>query len=111
MPLIEICVAIGIVLIAYGFLTDDDGRRTAALAAGIALSSVAGLEVALREHLAGFRSHSSLLAGAPALALGVGAAFVLPYAVAVAISVVAFPIFFVALRRLFRRKAGVAFRA
>lgn len=111
MPLVEICVLVGIVLIAIGFLSGDDGRRTTALIAGMALASVAGLEVAMREHLTGYRSHSSLLAGALALALGVGVALAGAYVAGVVTAVIAFPLAFVGMRRLFRRKAGVPFRA
>lgn len=109
-PLVELCVLLGIVLIAIGFFGDGDRSRTA-LAAGIALSSVAGLEVALREHLAGFRSHSLLLAGAAALALGVPLAFLTTYVAGVVVTLVTFPVVVVALRRRFRAKTGVAFRA
>jgi hypothetical protein len=109
-PLVELCVALGIVLIAVGFFGEGARSRTA-LAAGIALSSVAGLEVALREHLAGFRSHSLLLAGAAALGLGVPLAFLTTYVAGVVVCVVAFPVAVLLLRRRFRAKAGVAFRA
>ena len=33
------------------------------IAAGVALASLAGLELSIREHLAGYRSHSTVLAG------------------------------------------------
>ena len=35
------------------------------LAAAAALGSLAGLEISLREHLAGYRSHTTVLAAAP----------------------------------------------
>jgi hypothetical protein len=109
-PLVELCVLVGIVLIAIGFFGDGERSRTA-LAAGIALASVAGLETAMREHFAGFRSHSTLLAGFCALALGVPVALLTAYVAGVVVTLVTFPAAFVALRRRFRSKTGVPFRA
>ena len=45
-------------------------RAARTLAALSVLGSLAGLEVSIREHFAGFRSHSSVLAGAVAVAGG-----------------------------------------
>ena len=39
-------------------------RGTLMIAAGLILGTLAGLELSIREHFAGYRSHSSLLAGA-----------------------------------------------
>lgn len=36
--------------------------------AGLVIGSLAGLELAVREHFAGYRSHTLLLAGVPAVA-------------------------------------------
>ena len=66
-PLVEICVLIALVLIV--------ARGRVATARAAACSSPAGsrwprspaLELAVREHFAGFRSHSALLAGAVAV--------------------------------------------
>ena len=60
-PLSELVVLVGIVLIAWGFLSGGDGA--ARVAAGLLIASLGGGELALREHLAGYRSHSTLLAG------------------------------------------------
>ena len=37
------------------------------MALGLTLASLAGLDTAAREHFGGFRSHSTLLAGVPAV--------------------------------------------
>src|SRR5215217_6949484 len=63
-PLSELVILLGIVLMAWGFLSGSDGR--ARVAAGLAIASLGGGELALREHLAGYRSHSTLLAGVAA---------------------------------------------
>ena len=43
-----------------------DGQGDVRFIAGLALASLGGLELAVREHLAGYRSHSSLIAGVAA---------------------------------------------
>jgi hypothetical protein len=63
-PLSELVVLLGIVLMAWGFLSGSEGR--ARVAAGLVIASLGGGELALREHLAGYRSHSTLLAGVAA---------------------------------------------
>src|SRR2546423_6777993 len=65
-PLTELVVLLSMALIVGGVLTDG-GRRGVLLGCGFALVSLAGVELALREHFAGYRSHSTLLAGASAI--------------------------------------------
>ena len=65
-PLVELCVLVGIVVIVIG-LTSDGERRLTLLMAGVALASFAGLEVTVREHFAGYKSHSTLLGGLSAV--------------------------------------------
>jgi hypothetical protein len=112
-PLVEICVLAGIVLIVAGLLSD--GRRSALLlACGVALAALAGLELSVREHFAGFRSHSTLLAGAAAVATAIPLFLLtgLPQAALVAIAVAVFAAAFTALRAAFRaRSGGIGFRA
>lgn len=111
-PLVELCVLIAIVLIVLGFVTDGP-RRGAFLAGGIALASLAGLELAIREHFAGFRSHTALLAGAGAVVVVVPLYFLtgLPQVVLLAVGVVVYSLGFVALRRAFQAKTGgIGFR-
>jgi hypothetical protein len=111
-PLVELCVLIAIVLIVLGFVSDGP-RRGALLACGIALASLAGLEIAIREHVAGFRSHSALLAGAAAVIVVVPLFFLtgLPQIVLLAAGVLVYTLAFFALRRAFQAKAGgIGFR-
>jgi hypothetical protein len=111
-PLVELCVLVGLVLIAVGVLGHGD-RRAAALACGIALASLAGLELAVREHAAGYRSHSALLAGAAAVAVDVPLFFLgVPQIALLAIGALVFASAFLALRRAFQARAGgIGFRA
>lgn len=111
-PLVELCVLVAIVLIVLGFVSDGP-RRTAFLACGIALASLAGLELAIREHFAGFRSHTALLAGAAAVVVVVPLYFLtgLPQVVLLAVGVVVYSLGFVTLRRAFQAKTGgIGFR-
>ena len=74
-PLTEIVVFVGLVLLIAGFFVAPP-RGPIMIGAGLVLSSLAGLELALREHLAGYRSHTLILAGIGAVVtLAVGWTF------------------------------------
>src|SRR5919198_6617986 len=71
-PLVEIVILIALVLLIVGFFIGDV-RGGIMIGAGVALGSLAALELTLREHFAGYRSHTSVLAGFVAvIVLGVG---------------------------------------
>ena len=112
-PLTELVVLLSMALIVGGVLTDG-GRRGALLGCGFALVSLAGLELALREHFAGYRSHSTLLAAASAIALD-APLFLwtdLPQVVLLALGLGVFVLVLTRLRRAFRaRSGGIGFRA
>lgn len=103
-PLAELTVLAGIVMLAVGLAT---GSLTA-LAVGVVLGALGGLEVSVREHLAGYRSHSTLLAGMVFVVVTGGLFYVagLILAVSLAVGAVAFGATFLALRRAFRRASG-----
>jgi hypothetical protein len=106
-PLTELCALAGIVLIVLGFLTIEERRGGVLLACGLALGSLAGLDTVAREHFTGHRSHTSVLAGLPAIALGVAVSFAGAPPAAAAVAAVALLAAAVALlRRAFRRAAG-----
>ena len=72
------------------------------------LAGLGGMEVAVREHLAGYRSHTTLLAGT-VFVLVVGVLFYLAgqiLAICLAVGAVAFVATFLALRRAFQRASG-----
>src|SRR5215211_3328862 len=58
-PLSELIILAGIAVLVWGMVTGGGER----VAGGLVLASLGGGELALREHLGGFRSHSALLAG------------------------------------------------
>jgi hypothetical protein len=66
-PLVEIVVLIALVMLIAAFVTGGP-RSTALLATGLALGSLAGLELSIREHFGGYRSHTTLLAGVAGVA-------------------------------------------
>lgn len=114
LPLTELLVLAGIALMVWGFVSGGGREANAKLAAGLAVASIAGLELAVREHVTGFRSHSTMLAGAVAvvtivvLGLLVGVDTLGPVLIGAA---VAFGASFYGLRELFKRRSGgVAFR-
>jgi hypothetical protein len=67
-PLSELVVVVAIVFLVAGFFVAPP-RGAVLIGAGLALGSLAGLELAAREHFAGYRSHTLLLAGAIGVAV------------------------------------------
>jgi hypothetical protein len=111
-PLVELCVLGALVLIVAGLVTHGR-QRAVLLACGIALACAAGLELSIREHFAGYRSHSALLAGAAAVAVAVPLYLLtgLPQVVLLAVGVLVYSLGFLALRRAFQaRTGGIGFR-
>jgi hypothetical protein len=106
-PLSELVILLGIGLILWGAARGSGGEEM--LAAGLVVASLGGGELALREHMAGYRSHSSLLAGVAAfvvvtvVALGFGPVEVW---VLVVLGFVVFAATFYAMRELFKRRSG-----
>ena len=107
-PLVELSVFVGLVLIVVGFVTGvgSDGGRLALLG-GLVLASLGGLDTALREHFAGFRSHSSVLGGLPAVLVAGGLFFGrAPWAAVAGGAVITFAVAFWWFRTAFRRRSG-----
>jgi hypothetical protein len=106
---VELVTLIGIVMIVVGLISGGD-RAPLLFGTGIVLCSLAGLELAIREHFAGYRSHSTLLAGVVAVAVLAGLFFFgpdsLPPVTRVAISGAAFALAVWGLATGFRRRAG-----
>ena len=100
---------LAIVLLVAGFFVQGS-RGVTMIAAGIVLGSLAGLELSIREHFAGYKSHSTVLAGAVAIAI-LGAGFFLlpsgwPQGIALAVGAVVFAAAFYFLREAFKRRSG-----
>lgn len=110
-PLSEIVIFLGLVMFIVGLITAGSERGRALALAGLALGSIGGLEVSAREHFAGFKSHSAVLAGAVAVltmtivALA-GSITTIVLGVAVLIGTVVFFLAFWAFREAFKRRSG-----
>jgi hypothetical protein len=106
-PLSELVILVGIALILWGALSGRDGEER--LVGGLVIASLGGGELALREHLAGYRSHSALLGGVVAfavvtvVALGLGPVKVW---VLIVLGAAVFALTFYAMREVFKRRSG-----
>jgi hypothetical protein len=97
-----------IVLIAGFFVQGTKGVTM--IAAGLMLGMLAGLEVSIREHFAGYKSHTTVLAGAVAVVV-LGLAFFLlpddwPPSVNLIAGATAFATAFYLFREAFKRRSG-----
>lgn len=111
-PLVEIAVFAGIVLLVSGFVIGGDARPVL-IFGGLALVSVAALELAIREHFAGYRSHSGLLAAVTGFGVAVPLWWTpVPQEAILVAFVLVGGAAFRALRTAFaRRSGGLAWRA
>lgn len=109
-PLAELTVLAGIVCLVIGVV----GKNPTPIGVGVVLAGLGGLEVSAREHFAGYRSHTTLLAGT-VFVIVTGAFFYLAdqiLAVSLAIGIAAFAASFYFLRRAFQRASGgLSFKA
>lgn len=103
-PLAELAILAGIICLGVGIF----GTHYTLIGVGVALAGIGGMEVAIREHFAGYRSHTTLLAGfvfvvvVAILFYEVG--MVLAYALP--IGAVCFAAAFYLARRAFQRASG-----
>jgi hypothetical protein len=97
-------------LIAGFFVSGTKGITM--IATGMSLGMLAGFELSIREHFAGFKSHSTVLAGFPAVVvLGIGFWQEWPRPVNVLAGAIVFASGFYLLREAFKRRSGgVGFR-
>lgn len=104
MPLAELVILAGIISLAIGVF----GGHPTAIGVGVALAGLGGLEVAIREHFAGYRSHTTLLAGSVFI-LVTGLVFYVGHtilAVALGCGAAAFAAAFILARRAFQHASG-----
>jgi uncharacterized integral membrane protein len=109
-PLAELTVLAGIITLVIGVVS----KSPTALGVGVVLAGLGGLEVSASEHFAGYRSHTTLLAGT-VFVLVTGGLFYLAgliLAICLAAGAVTFVATFVALRRAFQKASGgLSFKA
>jgi len=114
-PLVELVVLGAIVLFVAGLIVRGE-RGGVMVICALVLGSLAGLELSIREHFAGFKSHTTLLAGAAGVAAGMLAFFLLGKTTGriafLPVGVVVFAAAFWPLRQVFKRRSGgLGFRA
>lgn len=103
-PLTQLTVLAGMILLIIGFVS---GAITP-LVVGLLLGSAGGLELAIREHSAGYRSHTTLLASV-VLVVTMGVTYFLfgwVLWVCLVIGLTVFGVSFGLLRRAFRTASG-----
>jgi hypothetical protein len=106
-PLVELAVLVGIACLAVGFLHRDTPAGRATIALGVTLGALGGLDTTVREHFAGFRSHTLVLATVPAVAAAVLSALAgAPPPLVPALMLVIFAGAFALLRRAWLRTRG-----
>jgi uncharacterized integral membrane protein len=103
-------VLAGIVALIAGIVT----QSPTAIGVGVVLAALGGLEVSAREHFAGYRSHTTLLAGLVFVLL-TGSLYYLAgliLAICLGVGALAFLASFYALRRAFQKASGgLSFKA
>ena len=102
-------IFIGVVLLIAGFFVSPP-QGFVMIAVGLALGSLAGLELSIREHFAGFRSHTLVLAAAVGVPI-FGVLFVVtkvPTPICIAAGLVAFGGSAWLFTNAFRRRSGGA---
>jgi hypothetical protein len=108
-PLVELVVLLAIVLLVAGFFVQGT-RGITMIGTGIALGSLAGLELSIREHFAGYKSHSTVLAGAVTITILAIGFFLLPsgwgQALGLLVAAGVFGAAFYFLREAFKRRSG-----
>lgn len=103
-PLTELTILAGLILLIIGLITNSLTQ----VVVGLLLGSAGGLELSIREHLAGYRSHTTLLA-AVVFCVVSGLVYFAGGLVlwqALALGVAAFAAAFWAMRRAFQKASG-----
>ena len=108
-PLTELVILVGIVLLVAGYFVEPP-RGNVMLGIGLTLAALGGLELSAREHFAGYKSHTLLLAGSvgvATIAILAALARVQP-GIAVICGVAAFALSAWPFANAFRRRSGGA---
>jgi hypothetical protein len=111
-PLSELTIFVGLVMLIAGFISGGN-QGLVLIGVGVVLGSLGGLEVSVREHFAGYRSHTIVLALAAAVLTAAVVTVVTTLAfdevllvIPVAAGVVMFGAAVYVLRGAFRRASG-----
>jgi hypothetical protein len=109
LPITELLILAGLVAAAIGLFS----KSTGLIVGGLAMLVVSSLELAVREHLAGYRSHTSLISAVAAMACAVGLGLLLnladvglPQWPLLFVAVLVFAGMFRVLRQTFKERSG-----
>jgi hypothetical protein len=110
-PVSELAILVGLVAVVVWLIRGG----TAILIVGLVVITLAVLEFTAREHFSGYRSHATLLAAVPAVAIAVGLVSAIgnrrdraPLLMAVAVPIFSLLFWFLRKRFLIARQARVA---
>lgn len=109
-PLAELSVLAGIIALVAGVVS----KSPTTVGVGVVLAALGGLEVSAREHFAGYRSHTTLLAGTVFVVVTGGLFYLagLILAICLAAGAACFAASFYFLRRAFQKASGgLSFKA
>jgi hypothetical protein len=107
-PLVELVILLAVVLLGAGFFVQARLGLVMILA-GLGLGVLGGTEVSIREHFAGYRSHTTLLSGVVAVVLATFAFLVVPDELRIVpfgFAAAVFALCFYLFRRAFKRRSG-----
>ena len=104
-------ILVGLGSLIAGFVVGGSRGQTL-VAGGLVLGALGGLELSIREHFSGYRSHTTLLSGAVGLAVLVALSLMtsLWLPIALGIAAAAFAASAWMLVRVFQRRSGRTFK-
>jgi hypothetical protein len=109
LPITEGLILVGIIAAVVGLFSQSTGL----VLGGLAVLMLSSLELAVREHMAGYRSHTSLISAVVALLSAIGLGVVLnlvganlPQWPLLVVAVVVFAVVFRTMRAAFKRRSG-----
>ena len=113
-PLVELVTLVGIVLLVLGFFVVKGDQGAVMVVVGVVLGGLAGLELSIREHFVGYRSHTLLLSGFIAAIVLAALFYLAPDEVPVVVRLAVAGIVFAGAARIlslmFERRAGVLYK-
>ena len=116
-PLTELVVLVALIIGVVGFIRLNTHSGKLMVGAAMVLGSLGGLEVSVREHFAGFKSHTTLLAASTAVLSMIlisvvgGTSGLAVLGIVVAVGMLVFVLAFWGFRQAFmRRSGGLGFR-
>jgi uncharacterized membrane protein HdeD (DUF308 family) len=113
-PLVELVTLVGVVLLILGFFVVKGDQGAVMVGVGVAIAALAGLELSIREHFAGYRSHTLILSGFVAVIVLAAFFYLASDDVPILVALVIAGIVFAGMARIFtlmfQRRTGVTYK-